>query len=182
MRRAKPPIRPRCHRQQERRKPASARCLAYSHLYGGIPGGQAEFVRVPKANVGPFRIPDGLTDEQVLFLSDILPTAYQAVQNAEIGQGSSVAIFGAGPVGLLQRRLRTRCWAPRRSIMVDHHPYRLEFRRRSLTARSRSTSMKMTIRPNRFIQADERARCGCRRSTLWVSKPRAAPPERSPRP
>ena len=58
--------------------PPSAALFGYSHLYGGVPGGQAEYVRVPKANVGPFKIPDGLDDEKVLFLSDILPTGYQA--------------------------------------------------------------------------------------------------------
>ncbi|EGH48800.1 zinc-containing alcohol dehydrogenase superfamily protein, partial [Pseudomonas syringae pv. pisi str. 1704B] len=73
----------------------------FSHLYGGVPGGQAEYVRVPKANVGPFKVPGTLADEKVLFLSDILPTAWQAVLNAGIGQGSTVAIYGAGPVGLM---------------------------------------------------------------------------------
>jgi threonine dehydrogenase-like Zn-dependent dehydrogenase len=73
-----------------------AALFGYSHLYGGIPGGQAQFVRVPKANVGPLVIPDsGLRDEQVLFLSDILPTGYMAAINAAIGKGSTVAIFGA---------------------------------------------------------------------------------------
>jgi len=63
--------------------------FGYSHLYGGYLGGQAQFVRVPKANVGPLVIPDSaLSDEQVLFLSDILPTGYQAVMNAEVGEGT----------------------------------------------------------------------------------------------
>ena len=66
--------------------------FGYSELYGQVPGGQAEYVRVPKANTGPFKVPGTLADEKVLFLSDILPTAYQAVTNAGIGQGSSVAI------------------------------------------------------------------------------------------
>lgn len=81
--------------------PSGAALFGYSHLYGGVPGGQAEYVRVPKANTGPFRVPGTLSDEKVLFLSDILPTAFQAVKNTEIGQGSSLAIYGAGPVGLL---------------------------------------------------------------------------------
>lgn len=81
--------------------PPGAALFGFSHLYGGIPGGQAEYVRVPKANVGPFKVPGTLADEKVLFLSDILPTAWQAVTNAGIGQGSSVAIYGAGPVGLM---------------------------------------------------------------------------------
>jgi threonine dehydrogenase-like Zn-dependent dehydrogenase len=106
-------------------KPAAA-LFGYSHLYGGVPGGQAELVRVPFANVGPFRIPSGLSDEQVLFLSDILPTGYQAVQNAEIGEGSTVAIFGAGPVGLMAAAC-ARMQGAEDIYMVDHHPYRLDY-------------------------------------------------------
>ena len=68
-----------------------AALFGYSHMYGGIPGGQAEYVRVPKANVGPISIPGSLPDEKVLFLSDILPTAYQAVLNARVRRGSSRA-------------------------------------------------------------------------------------------
>ena len=78
---------------------SGAALFGFSHLYGGVPGGQAEYVRVPKANVGPIKVPDTLADEQVLFLSDILPTGYQAVVNGDVGPGSSIAIFGAGPVG-----------------------------------------------------------------------------------
>lgn len=78
-----------------------AALFGFSKLYGGVPGGQAEYVRVPKANTGPFKVPSVLSDEKVLFLSDILPTAWQAVKNAEVKPGSSLAIFGAGPVGLL---------------------------------------------------------------------------------
>ncbi len=106
-------------------RPAAA-LFGYSHLYGGVPGGQAEFVRVPYANVGPLRIPDGLSDEQVLFLSDILPTGYQAVQNAEVGAGSTLAIFGAGPVGLMAAAC-ARMLGVEEIYMVDHHPYRLNF-------------------------------------------------------
>jgi len=108
-----------------------AALFGYSHLYGGIPGGQAEFVRVPKANVGPLVIPDsGLEDKQVLFLSDILPTGYMAAINAAIGKGSSVAIFGAGPVGLMAAA-SARLLGAERIFMVDHHQYRLEFARRA---------------------------------------------------
>ncbi|HEY9238145.1 MAG TPA: zinc-dependent alcohol dehydrogenase [Burkholderiaceae bacterium] len=104
-----------------------AALFGYSHLYGGIAGGQAELVRVPHANVGPLVIPQtSLRDEQVLFLSDILPTGYQAVVNAEVGPGSTVAIFGAGPVGLMAAAC-ARMLGAERIFMVDHHPYRLEF-------------------------------------------------------
>ena len=107
-------------------KPGAA-LFGYSHLYGGIPGGQAELVRVPKANVGPLVIPDsGLRDEQVLFLSDILPTGYMAAINAAIGKGSTVAIFGAGPVGLMAAA-SARLLGAERIFMVDHHQYRLDF-------------------------------------------------------
>jgi threonine dehydrogenase-like Zn-dependent dehydrogenase len=105
---------------------SGAALFGYSHLYGGIPGGQAEFVRVPKANVGPYKVPNHLDDDQVLFLSDILPTAYQAVLNAEIQPGWSVAIFGAGPVGLLSAEC-ARLLGASKIFMVDHHAYRLEF-------------------------------------------------------
>ena len=108
-------------------KPPAA-LFGYSRLYGGVPGGQAEFVRVPKANVGPLPVPDALSDEQVLFLSDILPTGYQAVRNASIGQGSTVAIFGAGPVGYMAAAC-ARMLGAETIFMVDHNPYRLEFAR-----------------------------------------------------
>lgn len=107
---------------------SGAAIFGYSHLYGGISGGQAEYARVPKANVGPIKIEDGLADEQVLFLSDILPTGYQAVLNAEVGPGSSLAIFGAGPVGLMAAAC-ARMLGVEKIFMVDHHPYRLEFAR-----------------------------------------------------
>lgn len=109
---------------------SGAGLFGYSHLYGGYPGGQAEFVRVPKANVGPLVIPPGLPDEKVLFLSDILPTGYQAVLNARVGAGSSVAIFGAGPVGLMAAAC-ARLLGAERIFMVDHHPYRLAFARQA---------------------------------------------------
>ncbi len=106
---------------------SGAALFGYSHLYGGVPGGQAELVRVPKGNVGPLKIPQsGLSDEQVLFLSDILPTGYQAVVNARVGKGASVAIFGAGPVGLMAAA-SARMLGAERIFMVDHHPYRLAF-------------------------------------------------------
>lgn len=111
---------------KKKTKPGAA-LFGYSHLYGGIPGGQAEYVRVPKGNVGPLVIPNtSLADEQVLFLSDILPTGYMAAVNAAIGQGSTVAIFGAGPVGLMAAA-SARLLGAERIFMVDHHPYRLEF-------------------------------------------------------
>ncbi|KTF40742.1 zinc-dependent alcohol dehydrogenase [Xanthomonas translucens] len=103
-----------------------AALFGYSHLYGGVAGGQAEYVRVPKANVGPLVVPDALHDEQVLFLSDILPTGYQAALNAGVGQGSTVAIFGAGPVGLMTAAC-CRMLGAERIFMIDRYQYRLDF-------------------------------------------------------
>jgi threonine dehydrogenase-like Zn-dependent dehydrogenase len=107
---------------------SGAALFGFTHSYGGVPGGQAEYVRVPKANVGPIKIPDTLEDEQVLFLSDILPTGYQAVLNAGVGQGATLAIFGAGPVGQMAAAC-ARMLGAETIFMVDHHPYRLEFAR-----------------------------------------------------
>lgn len=112
-------------KQREHIKPPAA-LFGYSHLYGGVPGGQAEFVRVPKANVGPFVVPGSLADEQVLFLTDILPTGYQAVLNAEVGPGSTLAIFGAGPVGLMAAAC-ARMLGVETIYMVDQAQYRLDF-------------------------------------------------------
>ncbi|EPF0314906.1 zinc-dependent alcohol dehydrogenase [Enterobacter chuandaensis] len=106
--------------------PAPAALFGYSHLYGGVPGGQAEYVRVPKGNVGPFKVPQLLSDDKALFLSDILPTAWQAAKNAQIEKGSSVAVFGAGPVGLLTIAC-ARLLGAEQIFVIDHHPYRLRF-------------------------------------------------------
>jgi len=73
--------------------------FGYSHMLGGFPGGQAEYVRVPFADVGPIKIPDSLPDEQVLFLSDIFPTGYMAAENCDMESGDTVAVWGCGPVG-----------------------------------------------------------------------------------
>lgn len=108
--------------------PPGAALFGYSHLYGGIPGGQADYVRVPKANVGPFKVPTSLSDDKVLFLSDILPTAWQAVTNAQVGQGSTVAIYGAGPVGLLSAAC-ARMLGAHTIFLVDDNDCRLTFAR-----------------------------------------------------
>ncbi len=78
---------------------SGAGLFGFSHLYGGYAGGQAEYVRVPFADVGPVKIPDSLEDEQVLFLSDIFPTGYMAAENCDIQPGDTVAVWGCGPVG-----------------------------------------------------------------------------------
>jgi threonine dehydrogenase-like Zn-dependent dehydrogenase len=78
----------------------AAGIFGFSHLAGGFAGGQAEYARVPFADVGPLKVPEGMTDEQVLFLSDIFPTGYMAAENADIEPGDTVAVWGCGPVGL----------------------------------------------------------------------------------
>ena len=108
--------------------PPGAAMFGYSHLYGGVPGGQAELVRVPKGNQGPFKIPHGLADEKVLFLSDILPTGYQAALFGEVKAGSKVAIYGAGPVGMMSAA-SARFLGAEQIIMVDDSEYRLAFAR-----------------------------------------------------
>lgn len=102
--------------------------FGYSHTTGGYDGGQAELVRVPFADVGPTKIPDDMDDEDVLFLSDILPTGYQAAEMGSIESGDTVAIFGAGPVGLFAAKSAWLMGAAR-VIVIDHLDYRLEFAR-----------------------------------------------------
>jgi threonine dehydrogenase-like Zn-dependent dehydrogenase len=96
----------------------------YSHLYGGYAGGQAEYARVPFADVGPIKVPDGLTDEQVLFLSDIFPTGYMAAENCGIQPGDTVAIWGCGPVGQFAIKSAYLLGAER-VIAIDRFPERL---------------------------------------------------------
>lgn len=98
--------------------------FGYSHLYGGYAGGQAEYARVPYADVGPIKIPDGLSDEQVLFLSDIFPTGYMAAENCDIQPGDTVAVWGCGPVGQFAIKSAYLLGAER-VIAIDRIPERL---------------------------------------------------------
>jgi threonine dehydrogenase-like Zn-dependent dehydrogenase len=98
--------------------------FGYSHLTGGYSGGQAEYLRVPMADVGPIKVPDSLTDEQALFLSDIFPTGYMAAENAQIQPGDTVAIWGCGPVGQFAIRSALMLGAGR-VIAIDDVPERL---------------------------------------------------------
>jgi threonine dehydrogenase-like Zn-dependent dehydrogenase len=107
---------------------SGAALFGYSHMLGGYAGGQAEFVRVPFADVGPIKVPDNLSDEQVLFLSDIFPTAYQAAENCSIVPGDTVAIWGCGPVGLLTIKCAYLLGAAR-VIAIDRFPERLRMAR-----------------------------------------------------
>lgn len=98
--------------------------FGYSHLFGGYAGGQAEYVRVPFADVGPLKVPGGLPDEKVLFLSDIFPTGYMAAENCLIEPGDTVAVWGCGPVGLFA--MKSAFWlGAERVIGIDRFPERL---------------------------------------------------------
>ncbi len=98
--------------------------FGYSHLTGGYAGGQADYARVPFADVGPLKVPNSLTDEQVLFLSDILPTGFMAAQNCEIAPGDVIAIWGCGPVGQMAVRSAFLLGAAR-VIAIDDVPERM---------------------------------------------------------
>jgi len=103
--------------------------LGYGNMFGGYEGGQAEYIRVPYANTGPFLAPDELSDEQVLFLTDILPTSYWGVEMGGVGKGDTVVILGCGPVGLLAVKWAAYMGAER-IIAVDAISYRLEHARK----------------------------------------------------
>jgi len=113
--------------------------FGYSHLYGGYAGGQSQYARVPFADVGPVCVPDSLSDEQALFLSDVLPAAYQAVENCGIEPGDSIAIWGCGPVGQLAIRCAFMLGAER-VIALDPVPAR--------QAMAREKSHAETLDPN----------------------------------
>ena len=107
---------------------STAGIFGYSHLTGGYAGGQAEYARVPFADVGPIKIPEGMSDEQVLFLSDILPTGYMAAEACEIKPGSVVAVWGCGPVGQFAIQSAYLLGAER-VIAIDRFPERLRMAR-----------------------------------------------------
>ncbi len=125
--------------------------FGYSHMLGGFAGGQAEYARVPFADVGPLKIEDDLTDEQVLFLSDILPTGYMGAEMCDIKPGDVVAVWGAGPVGLFAMTSAYLLGASK-VVAIDRVPYRLEMAaegrrhtgRTSKRRRCSSSSQEMT--------------------------------------
>jgi len=98
--------------------------FGYSHIYGGYPGGQAEYARVPFSDIGPIKVPESLSDEQVLFLSDIFPTGYMAAENCDIQRGDTVAVWGCGPVGQFAIKSAWLLGAER-VIAIDRFPERL---------------------------------------------------------
>ena len=112
-----------CETTQVREQGSGAALFGYTELYGSVPGGQAEYLRVPQAHFGPIKVPDDVPDERVLYLSDILPTAWQGVEYADVPADGTLAVLGLGPVG----QLATRIAAHRglRVIGVDLVPERL---------------------------------------------------------
>ncbi|MBO0815125.1 MAG: glutathione-dependent formaldehyde dehydrogenase [Actinobacteria bacterium] len=118
-----------CETTQNREHGKGASLFGYTKLYGHIPGAQAEYLRVPQAQFGPIKVPDGPPDERFVFLSDILPTGWQAAQYADIPKGGSVAVFGLGPVGQFSARGALALGAGQ-VFGVDLVPERLEMARR----------------------------------------------------
>src|SRR6201746_2327680 len=100
--------------------------FGYSHTAGGYDGGQAEYVRVPYANVGPTIIPEGMDLDDAVLLTDVVPTGYQAAEMGGIQKGDTVVVFGAGPVGIMAAKCAWLFGAGR-VIVIDHVEYRLEF-------------------------------------------------------
>ena len=102
--------------------------FGYSHMLGGYPGGQAQYARVPFADVGPIKIPAGIPDEKVLFLSDIYPTGYMGADMCNIQPGDTIAVWGAGPVGQFAMK-SAQLLGAERVIAIDRFPYRLRMAR-----------------------------------------------------
>ena len=117
-----------CETTQTREYETGAALFGYTKLYGHVPGGQAEYLRVPQAHFGPIKVPEGPPDERFLYLSDVLPTSWQAVEYADIPAGGSVTVFGLGPIGQMTARIAAHRGA--RVIAVDLVPERLELARR----------------------------------------------------
>ncbi|MFF5173131.1 zinc-dependent alcohol dehydrogenase [Micromonospora sp. NPDC000089] len=118
-----------CETTQVTAEGKGASLFGYTSLYGSVPGGQAEYLRVPQAQFGPVKIPETGADERYLYLSDILPTAWQAVKYADTPRGGTLAVFGLGPVGQLSARIGRHLGAGR-VIGLDLVPERLEMARR----------------------------------------------------
>ena len=107
---------------------AAGGIFGYSHTTGGYHGGQAEYVRVPYADVGPTKIPEGMDPDDAVLLTDVVPTGYQAAEMGGIQKGDTVVVFGAGPVGIMAAKCAWLFGAGR-VIIIDHLEYRLEFAR-----------------------------------------------------
>jgi threonine dehydrogenase-like Zn-dependent dehydrogenase len=118
-----------CETTQVRDQGKGASLFGYTKLYGQVPGGQAELLRVPQAQFGPIKVPEGPPDERFVYLSDVLPTAWQAVEYAAIPEGGTVAVFGLGPIGQMSSRIALKRGASA-AFGIDLVPERLEMARR----------------------------------------------------
>jgi threonine dehydrogenase-like Zn-dependent dehydrogenase len=118
-----------CETTQVKEEGMGAQLFGYTKLYGEVPGGQAEYLRVPQAQFGPIKVPEGPPDERFLYLSDILPTAWQAVAYADVPKGGSLVVLGLGPIGDMATRVAQQ-QGVERVIAVDLVPERLERARR----------------------------------------------------
>jgi len=116
-----------CETTQNRDTQTGASLFGFTKLYGQVPGGQAEYLRVPQAQFGPIKVPEGPPDDRFLYLSDVLPTAWQAVEYADVPEGGSIGIFGLGPIGQMAARVAQHRGA--RVIGIDLVPERLEMAR-----------------------------------------------------
>jgi len=113
-----------CETTQNTETGKGASLFGYTSLYGSVPGGQAEYLRVPQAHFGPVKVPDGFTDDRFLFVSDVVPTAWQAVAYADVPDGGTLAIIGLGPIGMMAARIAKHLGVER-IIGVDLVPERL---------------------------------------------------------
>jgi threonine dehydrogenase-like Zn-dependent dehydrogenase len=127
-----------CETTQVRDKGKGAALLGYTKLYGQVPGGQAEYLRVPQAHYGPIKVPEGPPDERFVYLSDVVPTAWQAVKYADVPPGGSVVVFGLGPIGQMCCRVARHLGAGQ-VIGVDLVPERL-----ALAAKYGATTVDLT--------------------------------------
>ena len=116
-----------CESTQVTKFGKGASLFGYTELYGSVPGGQAELLRVPQAQFGPIKVPEGVDDERYLFLSDVLPTAWQAFMFADVPEDGTLAVFGLGPIGQMTARIGKLYGA--RVIGVDNVPERLDLAR-----------------------------------------------------
>ena len=118
-----------CETTQVREEGKGASLLGYTKLYGQVPGGQAEYLRVPQAHFGPIKVPEGPSDERFVYLSDVLPTAWQAVEYGDVPDEGSVVVYGLGPIGQMSCRIARHRGAGL-VVGVDLVPERLELARR----------------------------------------------------
>ncbi|NLF90188.1 MAG: glutathione-dependent formaldehyde dehydrogenase [Corynebacterium marinum] len=134
-----------CETTQVREQGTGARLFGYSRLYGSVPGGQAQYLRVPHADFGPVKIGEDLPDHRYLFLSDVLPTAWQAVQYADVPKGGTLAVYGLGPIGQMAARIGLHLGA--RVFGVDPVP-----ERRAMAARNGVEVLDFTSDTNEEIR------------------------------